>query len=65
VTEDIPNKPTNPAVTQAYKDGGYTDKNGQVWSRGMDGWFCEISKDTSMLIRHHDFVSIIEKENPE
>ena len=55
----------NKAVADAYKIGTYTDKQGQTWRRGMDGWFYEISDDSSLLCRHGDFIELIEKENPE
>lgn len=55
----------NPAVRKAYKDGTYTDKQGQLWRRGMDGWFFDISPDSVLLARHDEFVkNVIEKENP-
>lgn len=55
----------NLAVAEAYKLGTYTDSKGQVWQRGMDGWFFEMSKDSSLLIRHGDFIELIEKEHPD
>lgn len=54
----------NPAVKAAYDAGEYTDKKGQHWRRGMDGWFLDIGEAT-LLARHDDFVALIEKENPE
>lgn len=56
----------NPAVKKAYEDRSYTDKNGDTWRRGMDGWFLDdaMGPGTVLLVRHHDFVEIIEKEHP-
>lgn len=56
----------NPAVRKAYEDRTYTDKNGDQWRRGMDGWFLDNvdGKGGVMLARHDDFVELVEKENP-
>lgn len=58
----------NPAVKQAYEDRTYTAKDGTEWRRGLDGWFTDIFTDLGtdglMLIRHQDFVDMIEKEHP-
>lgn len=53
----------NPAVKQAYEDRAYTDLQGVDWRRGLDGWFAD-SGDIVHLIRHEDFVEMIEKEHP-
>lgn len=55
----------NPAVRKAYEDRVYTDKQGQEWHRGLDGWFHEVSEKSSLLVRHHDFVELVEKEHPQ
>lgn len=56
----------NPAVRKAYEDRTYTDASGDVWRRGMDGWFLDdaAGPGTVLLVRHEDFVAIIEKEHP-
>ncbi|MGZ4659664.1 MAG: hypothetical protein ACXVYB_00125 [Arthrobacter sp.] len=56
----------NPAVRKAYEDRTYTDKEGTVWRRGMDGWFLDNvdGKGGFMLIRHGNFVELVEKEHP-
>ena len=58
---------SNPAVTKAYDDGTYTDKDGSKWRRGMDGWFLDNvdGRGGMMLCYHHDMVALIERENPE
>jgi hypothetical protein len=55
-----------PAVRLAYASRAYTDRNGDVWRLGMDGWFLDdaAGPGTVMLVRHHEFVAIIEKEHP-
>lgn len=55
----------NKAVTKAYEEGTYTDKNGVVWRRGMDGWFDDDFPGGIFLSRHHNFVEMVEKEHPE
>jgi hypothetical protein len=57
----------NPAVRKAYEDRTYTDKNGDQWRRGLDGWFLDNvdGKGGTMLCRHHDFVKLIESEHSE
>ena len=57
----------NAAVRRAYEAGTYTDKNGDEWRRGMDGWFLDgaAGPGTVMVVRHDDFVAVIEKENPD
>ena len=55
----------NKAVRNAYSTGTYTDARGNEWVRGMDGWFLDFGKDGRCLAYHHDFVSLVEKENPE
>ena len=57
---------TNPKVKAAYTSGIYTDKKGNEWRKGMDGWFLDNvdGKGGMMLCRHHDMVTMIEKENP-
>lgn len=56
----------NPAVRKAYDDGTYTDAKGVTYRRGMDGWFVDNidGKGGMMLVWHHHFVELIEKENP-
>lgn len=58
----------NPAVRKAYEDRTYTAADGTSWRRGLDGWFTDIVTDLGpdglMLIRHHDFVELVEKEHP-
>lgn len=55
-----------PAVRDAYEARAYTDRNGHVWRLGMDGWFNDqLINDGVLLIRHHDFVQIVEKEHAE
>jgi hypothetical protein len=57
----------NTRVMSAYYDGKYTDAKGNEWRRGMDGWFLDDvdGKGGVMLARHHDFVELVETENPE
>lgn len=57
----------NKAVEAAYEARKYTDANGDEWRRGMDGWFLDdaAGPGTVMLVRHHDFVAIIEREHPD
>lgn len=54
----------NPAVRKAYEERTYTDKNGDQWRRGLDGWFLDYPDGSVMLCRHHDFVALVEKEHP-
>lgn len=56
----------HPRVESAYYDGKYTDKEGNEWRRGMDGWFLDNidGKGGVMLSRHDDFVALVERENP-
>jgi hypothetical protein len=56
----------NPAVKKAYEDRTYTDTaKGRTWRRGMDGWFLDgVEGEGIYLIRHHDFVAMVEKEHP-
>lgn len=53
----------NPVVRAAYDAGTYTDADGKVWTRGMDGWFLQHPGEDIYLIRHDDMVKIIEQEN--
>lgn len=53
----------NPAVRKAYEDRTYTDTRGIDWRRGLDGWFSDLG-DAVHLIRHEDFVAMIEEEHP-
>jgi hypothetical protein len=55
----------NPAVIEAYEAGTYTDLNGMLWRRGMDGWFHDLPDNGVMLTWHHHFVEMIEREHPE
>lgn len=55
----------NKAVRVAYDKGTYTGGDGITWSRGMDGWFDRSNPDLICLIRHHDFVRMVETENPD
>jgi hypothetical protein len=54
----------SPAVQKAYEDRTYTDAEGTVWRRGMDGWFVDDFEGGIYLIRHEDFVALVLKENP-
>lgn len=54
----------NPAVRKAYEERTYTDAEGRVWRRGMDGWFDDGFERGLYLVRHHDFVALVEWENP-
>ncbi|HEX9088697.1 MAG TPA: hypothetical protein VF867_14360 [Arthrobacter sp.] len=56
----------NPAVRKAYEERTYTDHRENTWRRGLDGWFLDNVDDKGgvMLVRHHDFVELVEKENP-
>ena len=65
VSESGPTRSTNQAVRAAYAAGQYTDKVGIEYRRGMDGWFADVGDgDGILLIRHHDFVALIEEEHP-
>lgn len=55
----------NPAVRKAYESYEYTDARGTKWRRGMDGWFDRSNPDLICLARHHDFIAMVETENPE
>lgn len=57
----------NKAVRAAYEAGSYVDEKGNAWRRGMDGWFLDDvdGKGGTMLVRHHDMIEWIEKENPD
>lgn len=57
----------NKAVEAAYEKRTYVDAEGKEWRRGLDGWFLDNPYGTGgvMLVRHHDMVALIEKENPE
>lgn len=52
----------HPAVDAAYQAGEYTDQNGTLWKRGMDGWFHH-TKDLTAIVRHDDMVKHIEAES--
>jgi len=54
----------NKAVRAAYEAGTYTSADGNVWRRGMDGWFLE-GVDYTFLVRHHEMVEMMEKAHPE
>jgi hypothetical protein len=54
----------NPAVKVAYEARSYTDARGTVWRRGMDGWFDDDFEGGIYLMRHEDFVEMVEKEQP-
>lgn len=54
----------HPAVAKAYRDGEYTDANGTLWQRGLDGWFDRSDPDLIRLAYHHSIVELIEIENP-
>lgn len=53
----------NKKVIELYDAGEYTDKQGTVWKRGMDGWF-DRQPGYFVVWRHHDFVKYIEEEYP-
>jgi hypothetical protein len=53
----------NPAVRKAYEERTYTDRDGAVWRRGLDGWFLD-NFEGIYLVRHPDFVKKVEKEHP-
>jgi hypothetical protein len=55
----------NPAVIKAYDEGTYTDRHGVEWKRGMDGWFDRSDPKMVCLIWHHNFVELVESENPQ
>ena len=55
----------NKAVQAAYESGEYTDAKGNNWVKGMDGWFLNMGEAGLCLAYHHDFVEMIEKENPD
>ena len=55
---------SNPAVKKAYEDRTYTDAKGRQWRRGMDGWFDDAFEGGIYLMRHSDFVDMVEKEHP-
>ena len=51
-------------MTKAFEEGTYITKTGNVWRRGMDGWFNDSDPNTIHLIRHDEMVELIEQENP-
>jgi hypothetical protein len=56
---------TNPAVVKAYEYGRYEDVHGTIWVKGMDGWFDRSDPTMICLIWHHNFVKLVERENPQ
>lgn len=52
-------------MTKAFEEGTYITKTGNVWRRGMDGWFNDSDPNTIHLIRMDEMVDLIREENPE
>lgn len=52
----------HPAVTKAYREREYTDANGTLWERGMDGWFDRSRPGWIHIMHHHDMADLIERE---
>ena len=59
----------NDVIREAINSRQYTDLNGDVYNRGMDGWFLKMGNTYEgveqkpvpmvMLVRHHDMIEKI------